>query len=359
MQISIRARVILLCSFLMFSTLDAAESRADLRQEFLRDYVANVIIHRYVDFEAKAERLKRSLADLAEVSSPSALDQARDSWVLARAVWESGEAHAVGPAKTLGLDSAIDSWPLNRSDLEKILADSGFPLTSETILSLDPSLKGFHAIEFLLFGENGTKSIHEMTARERIFLKALGEDLLQNAHLLLQAWRVGLDGAAPFGGVLVSAGSAGNTIYPDIRSAYQEILEGWVEAVGEVSYAKLQKPLDTKSEDWIESRFSQKGVDDFVNNICGSWENYGKVVSPEVSSGRITLSVLVSSSNPELNQRLQSAFQEACQDTGKIQSPFNQAIRDLNQREVIQVAMDSIHRLVVLLDGDLRSFLVQ
>jgi putative iron-regulated protein len=358
MQVGIGVRVVLLCSLLVVSTVSSVECRANLKQEFLRDYVENVIIHRYVEFKAKAERLNQSLADLAELSSTSTLDQAKSSWVAARAAWESGEAHAFGPAKTLGLDGAIDSWPLNRSDLEKILADPEVPLTSETMMSLDPSLKGFHAIEFLLFGENGTKGIHELTVRERKFLKALGEDLHQSARVLLEAWTQGLDGAPPFGHVLESAGEPENTIYPDVRSAFQEILGAWVEAVGEVAYSKLQKPLDTKSEDWIESRFSQKGADDFVSNICGSWENYGRITSTE-SSGRVTLSVLVERGNLDLNQRLHSAFQEACQNTGIIPSPFNQVIQDAHQRKVIQDAIDAIHRLVVLLDGDLRAFLIQ
>ena len=55
-----------------------------------------------------------------------------NAWVAARVPWEQSEGFLFGPVDTFGYDPAMDSWPVNRTDLDAVLA-SGQAFTPEYI----------------------------------------------------------------------------------------------------------------------------------------------------------------------------------------------------------------------------------
>jgi predicted lipoprotein len=73
------------------------------------------------------------------------------------------EGFLFGPVETGGYDPALDAWPFNLVDAQALLAGSD-PITPQLIASLDGAVKGFHAIEYLLFGHDGSKAAPALTA---------------------------------------------------------------------------------------------------------------------------------------------------------------------------------------------------
>lgn len=99
------------------------------------------------------------LAFQADPTNQSKLDKACEAWRATRIPWEQSEAFLFGPAELLNLDPSLDSWPLDQSDISKILNNSSFSsveLIKNAISS--ESVRGFHTIELLLFkdGRNRT-----------------------------------------------------------------------------------------------------------------------------------------------------------------------------------------------------------
>src|SRR5262249_18299350 len=143
-------------------------------------------------------------------SSPSdqTLQQARDAWRAARQPWERGESFLFGPASSMGFDPGLDTWPLGQDDLEDLLSGDT-PLNAETLNSLEPDVKGYHAIELILFGQGGTKQASELTSRELTYAALVAGEMEGIAVTLNLAWTQGVDGQPAFRTVLTSAG-AGN-----------------------------------------------------------------------------------------------------------------------------------------------------
>jgi hypothetical protein len=70
----------------------------------------------------------------------------------------------------------MDSWPVNRTDLDAVIASSD-PLTATYIRNLPETQKGFHTIEYLLFGEARDRVATELDARELEYLTGLTHEL--------------------------------------------------------------------------------------------------------------------------------------------------------------------------------------
>ena len=124
----------------------------------ISNIATNVITETYVELASKAS----TLFDLSIVlnTTPIAVnyDNAKNAWRDTRVPWEKSEGFLFGPVDTKGIDPAIDSWPVNVADLDAVLASSD-ALTEAYIDGLIGELKGFHTIEYLLWGEQVTNKL--------------------------------------------------------------------------------------------------------------------------------------------------------------------------------------------------------
>lgn len=132
--------------------------------DLLANVSSQVILATYVDLEAKADAMSAAVATLQATTTDENLEAARDAWRAARRPWEQSEAFLFGPVETDGIDPSIDSWPVNQADLDAVLS-SGTPLTKSYIDGLEGTLKGFHTIEYLLFGSGSGKTAADLTDR--------------------------------------------------------------------------------------------------------------------------------------------------------------------------------------------------
>ncbi|MBK8504820.1 MAG: hypothetical protein IPL46_22985 [Saprospiraceae bacterium] len=112
----------------------------------------------------------------------------------------------------------MDSWPVNVIDLDNVLSSSD-PLTVAFLSQQEGTLKGFHTIEYLLWGESGDKKVTEFTPREFEYLAAASGALAADAQQLFDLWR-------PSGGNyianILTAGN-GSPVYIRQKSALEEI----------------------------------------------------------------------------------------------------------------------------------------
>ncbi len=116
----------------------------------LDDFANKVVLATYTDLDNKASTLLEAVRELQSSTTQTNLERAQEAWKAARRPWEQSEAFLFGPVDTQGLDPALDSWPVNRVDLDAVLS-SGNTLSPSSIDGLEDTLKGFHTIEYLLF----------------------------------------------------------------------------------------------------------------------------------------------------------------------------------------------------------------
>lgn len=325
------------------------------QSEVLSDFSERVVVPTYAWLAQEALELQTAVNALADSPDETRHEQAREAWVATRKPWEQSEGFLFGPVDTLGLDPALDTWPVNKTDLDAVLA-SGDALTVEYVANLDPSLKGFHTIEYLLFGESASKDIGDFTAREFEYLTAVTAELATNADTLADSWTHGVDGADPYADVFSSAGE--NAIYPSLASAAQEIVEGMIGICDEVANGKIADPFDSQDTSLVESQFSFNSLADFTDNLNSVRNAYlGDV--PGAGSEGVGLNEYVAAQDSDLDARIQDGMEASIAALGAIPWPFRDAILDADAADEIVAAQEAINDLRIVLESELLPLILE
>ena len=100
---------------------------------YLEDYSQNVVVATYSDMKAKGVALDIAVEAFdADPTNQTKLDAAAAAWRGMREPWEASEAFLFGPAEFLALDPSLDSWPVDRQQLDAVL-NSEDELTPEFV----------------------------------------------------------------------------------------------------------------------------------------------------------------------------------------------------------------------------------
>jgi len=222
--------------------------------------VEAVVLPSYARLSTASQELNLALQNLANNPTQNTFNKAKSSWRSARKTWEVTETWAYGPAETLDFDPNLDDWPVSTNELGSTL-ESKSNFTSQTLQKLDTTSRGFHGIEYVLFGRDNNL-VDDLSFNELAYLLSAGEDLETNANGLLEAW----SGSEGFGSTVVKSDPSG---------AIADILAGMEGCLTEVADGKLGGAFDENDAGELESTFSGNTGTDIVFNIKGvktAWE---------------------------------------------------------------------------------------
>jgi putative iron-regulated protein len=166
-------RAWLLASVLLAPLFPAHTLKAASQQEVLQTYSAHVYATYSAAYES-ALKLQSAVNGLTSQPGPESLDDARRAWLDARVIWGRTEVFRFyeGPIDdaSYGVEGMINAWPLDESYIDYVVgADNAgiinqpgtWPtITPELLISLNENgsetnvATGFHAIEFLLWGQD-------------------------------------------------------------------------------------------------------------------------------------------------------------------------------------------------------------
>ncbi len=332
------------CSTPESDTLEAFDDK-----QVLVDFADQVVVPTYQLLATRLDALGNATRGLAASPTPATLTAAQEAWIAARVPWEQSEAFLFGPVDALGFDPALDSWPVNRADLETVLRSSQ-PLTAESLATLQETQKGLHTVEYLLFGEERTRTSDSLGARELQYLTALTAELSTISHALAASWTEGVDGAAAYRDVLATAGEPGNTSYPSLSAAAQEMLQGMIGICDEVANGKLADPYDAHDATLVESQFSLNSLADFQDNLRSVENVYTGSVPAAGTAGR-GLSAYVATADAALDAQVKAELAEALSALAAIPGPFRAAITTPSSYDEIEAAQAAIRALQATLEG--------
>lgn len=115
-----------------------------------------------------------------------------DAWLAARKYWEQSEAFLLGPATVRGIDPHIDSWPLDKTQLDALLSSPAImaQMDADYITSNYGSggVCGFHALEYIIFADGAAKDVQRITTDEAKYAAAVAGDLAAQCVYLEAAW---------------------------------------------------------------------------------------------------------------------------------------------------------------------------
>ncbi len=316
--------------------------------DVLKDLTQNVMLPIVRDFDQSAADLLTAITALRTQKSEQALSEARTAWVKSRGPWEVCEAFLFGPAKNQQIDPAVDAWPLDEITLDSMLR-SNDQLTKEYFDQSEGTVKGSHALEYLLWGQNGNKTINDFTDREFDFLVACCSSFREETARLKKAWVPSTEGGDNYAEQLYNAGKAGS-LYSTQAAGVREVIGGLVMIMTELDASKMGIPFTQRSTDFEEARFSGNSKADFLANVAGVqyiYEgNYG------TNSGK-GLSDLVRAKSTQLDDSIKAQLQIAVQRINEITPTFGDAV--FNNRNSIQTARFAVSVIATLFDKDVRE----
>ena len=298
-------------------------------QKVAKNYVQNVVYPTYQALASNARTLYSAAQALyksaeAGTMTQDEINKACEAFKNTRQEWERSEAFLFGSATDNELDPHIDSWPLDRDELEKALKNetliAGFKSENPAKFVSEhntefQSVLGFHGMEFVLFRNGAPRTVEALKANdtdegvtsvrgidELAFLQAVAADVRNITALLEFTWMgsaasnetkailsgegsyvfsklryngLAYNGTMCYGQFLLSPSST--TGYTSWQGTMNQIFVGGCSNISdEVASQKLgqayrvatgQGSTTEDSKDYIESPYSHRSFIDYQDNI--------------------------------------------------------------------------------------------
>lgn len=306
-----------------------------LNEEITASFSTNVAQASYNDLKAKASLLNDKIQAFADAPSPQLLTDTRNAWKAARSSWEQTESFLFGPVDSGSIDPRIDTWPVDFTGMISLLDESEAVITEDYVDSeLGDDLKGFHPIEYLIFGLDGEKTVEDFEGktREIAYLRALGENLKKLTAEVADDWN-------PTGGDYES-----EFLAQSHRDAFEQIVAAMAGIADEVANAKIGEVYEAQDPSMEESPYSKNSLTDFKNNIKGIENVY---LGKYTTDGK-GLEDMVKQHNLTLDTEIKAAISAAIASLDNIDGTFGEAVSSSNIK--VQNAIDAITALQEKLD---------
>lgn len=359
--------------FILFFGLNACkkdENDVDQkRKEILENYAA-IVLANYEDSYERAKLMKDQIDAFVANPSVQGLEACKTAWILARYPYGQSEAFRFygGPIDDAdGPEGLINAWPMDENFIDYVQGNPNaglindpvtYPnITKEVLTDLNESISeesiftGYHAIEFLLWGQDlsatgpGMRPYTDYVvggtaanqARRGQYLKVVTDLLLENLASVRDEWKSG--GAYR---IQFLKNTAPSKALGYIFTSLGELSKG--ELAGE----RMFVAVDTQDQENEHSCFSDNTIADIFANFKGLRNvYYGEYqrIDGTLVQGR-SLSQLASETDSAKSDAVNDAFADAAFKLNAIYAtsqPFDQAI--LNNREEILAAVQSLRTL--------------
>ena len=243
--------------------IDTAKDQA--LQKANEQFVDGTVVPTYKALADECLALQSTLEKLRETKTDALVKEACKQWKDARQFWELSEAFLFGAASQYGIDPHIDTWPLDKTQLDQVLSNKGIMDNIDKYVSnFNNGLVGFHGLEYIIFREGKERAASDIPELEIKYAIAVSADLTLSACRLEAAW-AGLDNVTKvkqtiieeaemepednFGEQMKLCGRAGS-VWKSVTAGSEQIIEGCKDIVEPHSVsayiASVYKETDAK-----------------------------------------------------------------------------------------------------------------
>ncbi|MDR2809507.1 MAG: hypothetical protein LBB84_02985 [Tannerellaceae bacterium] len=344
-----------------------------LFEAILKVYVETTVVPTYQSLAEAALEMRAANEALKTNPSDETMQAASDAWMKARIAWEISEAFLFGPVgeQALDIDGHIDSWPLERDQIEAVLADGALGLEGKEAWLMDAEVIGFHVTEYLLYRDGESRPVAEVTDAELHYLTAATDALVWDCVLAYVAW-VGEENVSDEMKAVFNENpdvvkhlndnpnykNFANRLttkegYSSWGDALSEIAVGASEIAGEVGATKIEAPYTAQKTEDVESWYSWHSLDDYQNNIRSIKNAYLGGVDDN-SRQTTSLSAYLAENNASLNTDIKAKIDDCLSKIaaiGKDGKSFYEVVRDQTNKAEVDAAVDACIELQTLFDS--------
>lgn len=333
----------------------------------ITQYVNGVVVPTYKSLADEANELAALCQQLRDNPTQSKVQECCNKWISARKYWELSEAFLFGAAADYNIDPHIDSWPLQKSQLDNILNNSALiaaldedGAAADAFATLGYGLLGFHAVEYVLFRDGAARNVSDISERELIYNAAVAQDLANQTVRLEASWagmnnissakraqleNYELEPTFNYGENMIDAGKAGNSLYKTQLAAMEQILTGASDISDEVGNTKITDPVNSGNVLDVESWYSWNSIADFTDNIRSVRNAYFGSLDGSVNNN--SMAAYMNKVNATLDGNVRTAIDNALKEVSNMPAPF----RNHLSKSETQKAVDACNNLLDALDA--------
>ena len=363
----------------LISVCAACSRQVDDPRRPVAESYATLVLATYDDAIVTARSLDEAVDRLLGSPSQESLDQARERWRAARIPYSYSEAFRFygGPIDAEdGPEGQLNGWPLDENHIDAVLKDrynaapgldivgntKSFPeITPELIAAQNEAggekniASGYHAIEFLLWGQDTneppqsagqrpytdfiakSEAADDVAARRGKYLKAATTLLIADLVRVHGQWQK--DGAAETYRV--------KFVTDDVYTALKRMFTGMA-ALAEVEMAgeRMNVPLLSGDQEEEQSCFSDTTATDLRSNAAGIEHVYvGRYTRLDGSTvSGPSLADLVKAADPRMAEEMEARLTRTREALAAIKDPFDREIQPDNAegRARVQAAIDAL-----------------
>ena len=323
---------------------DGEEANKETKDAIINQYLNHTVYPTYRNLATNADALVGDLKTLKGNMTQTNVEKACASFLEARHWWEMSEAFLFGAASDFGIDPHIDSWPLDESEFNRLMAnpemledldgEDGAIVARER---LGNALLGFHGLEYVLFRDGQARPVGEINNDMMIYAVAVAGDLRNSCFQLEVSWNANapqahkdlmeelefnttLANGNTYGENMTLAGQAGST-YSTRTQALQAIIDGCIDISDEVGTSKIGKCYTGEDVTYVESPYSQKSIRDFADNITSVKNAYMGGNEGERDED-LSVHHFINGFNAELDTKVVNAIDNAIAKINAMAAPF-------------------------------------
>jgi predicted lipoprotein len=323
------------------------------KTKVITQYIEGVVVETYRSLADASMELYLLCEALRNNPDQANINAACEGWISARKYWEQSEAFLFGAAADYNIDPHIDSWPLDKTQLDQALKNTSlienmavYGCNFTGFSTLGYGLLGFHAIEYMIFRDGAARNIAGgtdsdgaaygvLSRPELIYCLAVAEDLRNQCIRLEASWtgienisaekqailnETELQPSMDYGSAMKTAGEQGNVLYKSQLAAYVQILQGAADISDEVGNTKINDPVNSGNVLDVESWYSWNSITDFADNIRSVRHVYLGGTSENGSN--LSVSSYVSSLDEKLDSEIRTAIVNAINSIESMPAPF-------------------------------------
>lgn len=318
-----------------------------LESDVISGFTNGIVFARYSSLLNSTVTMQDAVSQLVATTTSDNLNNARTSWKALRADWEQSEGFLMGPVESNDYDPNTDTWPTDYVQMDSLLASNN-PLTTDDVKELPQSLRGYHPLEYMIWGKGGSKTAGDITTRQKQYMTSLIGDILDNnVQALYNDWFLGTDNYKK----QVETAGRGSDQFSSRQALFLNIISAMSDICNEVGESKMADPYNAHDSTITESPYSSNTLVDFKNNILGLQQVYLGV------DGSKGIHSLVAAKNLQLDQQIQLQINAAVNSFNNITERYEEAI--FNQRPLVKQTMDQLAALNDMLENDLKPFIIQ
>ncbi|MFT5892125.1 MAG: putative lipoprotein [Dokdonia sp.] len=291
------------------------------------------------------QNLITATQSFTDTPSETSLTELREAWVISFTTWKELEMYNFGPSQINFIHNRIHNWPVNTEDIESAIASTD-QIDTNYINGLGSPLKGYGAIEYVLFQEDLSTTLSQFTtainaSQRREYVLALVINLEEQAEILKDTW---VSFESEFKSDLTTS----------VSGSQNKVINALIAHVEFIKNTKIEDVLNANPADveLLEAYYSEQSKEAIVSNLKSIRATY---TGDRMGTNGFGIEEYLTETlqNSELNTEILNAINTAETTLSEISGSLEDAV--ISNPTQVKNLQNSFSTLITLFKADLAS----